>query len=58
MLTFCGSGMRDLAIIWEMGKKVSKPFAMVQGRPFFFASSWTLRAVMSIARRYAGRVMS
>ena len=36
----------------EMGQKVSKPFAIVQGRPFFLASSWTLRAVMSIERQY------
>lgn len=31
------------------GQKVSKPLATDQGSPFFFAASWTLRAVMSIA---------
>ena len=43
--------MRDLAISLLIGRKVSKPLAILQGRPLRLASSWTLRAVMSIARR-------
>ena len=35
----CGSGILDLGIGSEMGRKVSKPLAMDHGRPFFFASS-------------------
>jgi len=40
--------MEALGIMEEMGRKVSKPLAMDQGRPFFLASFCTLRAVISI----------
>ena len=32
-----------------MGVKVSKPLTALHGRPFFFTSSWRLRAVISTA---------
>lgn len=45
----CGSGIRRLGICFEIGRKVSKPLAMDQGRPLRLASFWTSRAVMSMA---------
>lgn len=35
------------------GRKVSKPLAVVQGRPWSLARFWRLRAVRSMARVYA-----
>lgn len=37
----------------EMGQKVSKPFAVVQGSWWDFRWDWRFRAVRSIARMYA-----
>ncbi len=45
----CGFGMADFGMMWLMGRNVSKPLEMSHGRPFFLASFWMLRAVMSMA---------
>lgn len=48
--TLCGLGSDDLGMGGLRGRKVSKPLAVVQGRPWVLAAVCRLRAVMSMAR--------